>query len=142
MGTIYRMCVSFMTYHMHYVDKYSLSERGWWSLRRKFVALKHHESNASKQLIFEPAVLQNRAFQLATPGTSDALAAWTAVGGSQISVVSNTSPLSSALPNSLQVVIPDGSSGDVGVSNTGFWGAPWLAPFCVPWFLTIPKFRN
>ena len=55
-------------------------------------------------------------------GTSSALKAWSAVNGAQISVVSNTSPLSSALPNSLQIVVPKGSSGAVGAANTGFWG--------------------
>ena len=68
-------------------------------------------------------MLQNRALQLVTPGTSAALAAWTSVGGSQISVVNNTGPVSTALPNSLQIVVPTGTSGAVGAANTGFWGS-------------------
>ena len=55
-------------------------------------------------------------------GTSAALTAWSAVGGAQISVTSGTTPLSSSLPNSLQVTIPSGSSGSVGVANSGYFG--------------------
>ncbi|KAH8110298.1 glycoside hydrolase [Phellopilus nigrolimitatus] len=67
-------------------------------------------------------LLQNRAFQQVVPGTSGSLTAWSAVKGAQISVVNSTSPLSSALPNSLQVQIPSGSSGAVGVANSGYFG--------------------
>ncbi|KAI0795426.1 glycoside hydrolase [Abortiporus biennis] len=67
-------------------------------------------------------LLQNRAFQQVTPGTTGALVGWSATGGSQISVIKDTVPVSSALPNSLQVTIPSGSSGSVGVLNSGFWG--------------------
>ena len=84
-------------------------------------------------------VLQNRAFQKVTPGlsapilintradtfsigSSSALLAWSAVGGAQIQVVDSTTPLSSALPNSLEVTIPKGSTGTVGVANSGYTG--------------------
>ncbi|KAL5498500.1 hypothetical protein ACEPAH_1853 [Sanghuangporus vaninii] len=67
-------------------------------------------------------LLQNRAFQQVTPGSSSSLVAWSAVNGAQISVVNSTAPLSSALPNSLQVQIPTGSSGPVGVANSGYFG--------------------
>ncbi|THU91952.1 arabinofuranosidase [Dendrothele bispora CBS 962.96] len=67
-------------------------------------------------------LLQNRAFQQVTPGTTDALNAWEAVNGAQIAVVSDPNPVSNALPNSLQVQIPSGSSGAVGVANTGYFG--------------------
>ena len=57
-------------------------------------------------------VLQNRAFQQVSPGSSAALNAWSAVNGSSISVVSDA--VSSALPNALQVTIPSGKTGYTG----------------------------
>lgn len=65
-------------------------------------------------------VLQNRAFQQVTPGTSAALNAWHAVGNTTLNVVSDGTPVSASLPNSLQVTFPSGSG--VGFSNEGFWG--------------------
>jgi hypothetical protein len=76
----------------------------------------------TEELTTNVLVVQNRAFQQVTPGTTGALAFWNAVGGAQISVVDDTPPLSSALPNSLQIFVPSGSSGAVGAANTGFWG--------------------
>lgn len=67
-------------------------------------------------------LLQNRAFQQVTPGTSAALNAWSAVGGASIAVVADPKPVSNSLPNSLQLTIPAGSSGSPGFSNSGFWG--------------------
>lgn len=70
-------------------------------------------------------LLQNRAFQGQTPSTSGALASWSAVGGSSISVAGATTvpPVSSALPNSLLLSVPSTSSGAaVGFANSGFWG--------------------
>ncbi|KAL5514182.1 hypothetical protein ACEPAG_2270 [Sanghuangporus baumii] len=67
-------------------------------------------------------LLQNRAFQQVTPGSSSSLVAWSAVNGAQILVVDSTAPLSSALPNSLQVQVSTGSSGPVGVANSGYFG--------------------
>ncbi|KAI0040454.1 glycoside hydrolase family 51 protein [Auriscalpium vulgare] len=67
-------------------------------------------------------LLQNRAFQKVTPGTSDALLAWHPVNGAQIAVVADSKPLSSALPNALQVNFPTGATGQLGVGNEGFWG--------------------
>jgi hypothetical protein len=63
----------------------------------------------SQELRKSSLVLQNRAFQQVTPGTSAALAGWTAVNGSNITVV--TDSVSSALPNALQVNIPSGTTG-------------------------------
>ena len=99
----------------------------------------------------EPSpVLQNRAFQQVVPGkrlptrhhidnhihrqpgTSEALYAWTAVNGATIKVVNDTPALSTALPNSLQVIIPSNSTvsaGSPGVSNKGYWGA-YFACLC------------
>ncbi|KAI0037106.1 arabinofuranosidase [Vararia minispora EC-137] len=65
--------------------------------------------------------LQNRAFQQVAPGTTQALNSWSAIGGALIEVVADTIPLSSALPNSLQVLIPEGA-GEVGVENSGYYG--------------------
>ncbi|KAI0341480.1 glycoside hydrolase family 51 protein [Trametopsis cervina] len=67
-------------------------------------------------------MLQNRAFQQVTPNTTAALSAWSSVNGAQLTVIADNKPVSSALPNSLQVKIPAGKSGPVGFSNSGFWG--------------------
>ncbi|GLB39334.1 putative alpha-L-arabinofuranosidase C-terminus [Lyophyllum shimeji] len=67
-------------------------------------------------------LLQNRAFQQVTPGTSGALNAWQAVNGATISVIKETVPVSPALPNALHVVIPSGRTGQVGFANTGYFG--------------------
>ncbi|KAF8067586.1 arabinofuranosidase [Lyophyllum atratum] len=67
-------------------------------------------------------LLQNRAFQQVTAGTAAALNAWQAVNGATISVVKETVPVSSALPNALHVVIPSGRTGTVGFANTGYFG--------------------
>lgn len=53
-------------------------------------------------------------------GTSAALNAWHAVGNTTLNVIGDPTPVSSALPNSLQVNFPAGSN--VGFSNEGFWG--------------------
>ncbi|KAA1476576.1 alfa-L-arabinofuranosidase precursor [Dentipellis sp. KUC8613] len=66
-------------------------------------------------------LLQNRAFQKVTPNTAAALAAWHPINAN-IAVVADSMPLSSALPNALQVTVPSGASGQVGVGNEGFWG--------------------
>lgn len=85
-------------------------------------------------------MLQNRAFQQVTPGisrlfhhhkvnlnlppgTTAALNAWQAVNGGAISVIKETVPVSSALPNALHLTIPSGRTGAVGFANTGFFGA-------------------
>ncbi|KAG8762441.1 hypothetical protein FRC11_009395 [Ceratobasidium sp. 423] len=67
-------------------------------------------------------LLQNRAFQGQTPGTSGALYAWHTVGSASIAIVNNTAPVSSALPNSLSLTIGAEVSGAVGFSNEGYWG--------------------
>ena len=58
-----------------------------------------------------------------TIGTADALTAWSAVNGAQISVVDSVAPVSQALPNSLEVVVPSATSSPLGVANTGYFGA-------------------
>jgi len=55
-------------------------------------------------------------------GTSAALNAWQALNGATISVVKETVPVSSALPNALHVTIPTGKTGKVGFSNAGYSG--------------------
>ncbi|KAG8705329.1 hypothetical protein FRC09_003029 [Ceratobasidium sp. 395] len=67
-------------------------------------------------------LLQNRAFQGQTPGTSAALYAWHPLGSTTIAVVNNTTPASQALPNSLRLTIPSNTSGSVGFTNEGYWG--------------------
>ncbi|KAJ7597559.1 glycoside hydrolase family 51 protein [Mycena floridula] len=68
-------------------------------------------------------LLQNRAFQQVSPGTSAALNAWAALGStSHISVVRSSTPVSSALPNSLSLAVSAGTTGNVGFSNSGYFG--------------------
>ena len=68
------------------------------------------------------AMLFDSSTSMCITGSSGALIAWSAVGGTSISVVDDTTPLSSAIPNSLQVVVPQSSSGSVGVANAGYTG--------------------
>ncbi|KAI0321490.1 alfa-L-arabinofuranosidase precursor [Amylostereum chailletii] len=89
-------------------------------------------------------LLQNRAFQQVTPGTRAALNAWSAVGGGNISVIADSTPLSSALPNALQLTIPSGSSGQVGLSNSGYCinvvsGDAYKASFYYRFSGTVPS---
>ncbi|KAG8689789.1 hypothetical protein FRC08_010777, partial [Ceratobasidium sp. 394] len=67
-------------------------------------------------------LLQNRAFQAVTPGTSASLAGWAAYNGASITVVNSTPGVSTALPNSLQVTVPSSATAAVGFQNTGYWG--------------------
>ncbi|KAJ5085108.1 hypothetical protein N7532_009879 [Penicillium argentinense] len=62
-------------------------------------------------------LIRNRAFQGSTKYPSS-LDAWTAVGGSSLSLQNLTDPLSSALPTSVRVK----GSGTAGLTNAGFWG--------------------
>ncbi|KAG6828329.1 hypothetical protein H0H87_002384 [Tephrocybe sp. NHM501043] len=59
---------------------------------------------------------------LVTPGTSASLNAWSAVNGATISVIRESTPVSSALPNALHVVFPSGRTGPVGFANSGYFG--------------------
>ncbi|TBU48917.1 glycoside hydrolase [Dichomitus squalens] len=67
-------------------------------------------------------LLQNRAFQQVTPNTTAALNAWHPLGDAQLTVIADPKPVSNALPNSLQLIVPSGSTGSVGFTNEGFWG--------------------
>ncbi|KAH6900844.1 arabinofuranosidase [Coprinopsis sp. MPI-PUGE-AT-0042] len=67
-------------------------------------------------------LLQNRAFQLQTAGTSEALRGWKAVNNASVSVIKDTSPVSSRLPNALHLAVPAGKTGPVGFANTGYEG--------------------
>jgi hypothetical protein len=74
-------------------------------------------------LMEKKLVLRNRAFQIKTPGTTDALEAWAALNSaSRISVVKSSTPVSAGLPNSLSLAVPAGTTGTVGFSNAGYWG--------------------
>ncbi|KAJ3777495.1 arabinofuranosidase [Lentinula raphanica] len=68
-------------------------------------------------------LLQNRAFQMVdvTDQTS-ALNAWQSLNGAQLTVIEETVPVSSALPNALSVTIPSGAAGQVGIGNEGYFG--------------------
>ncbi|KAK0502281.1 glycoside hydrolase family 51 protein [Armillaria luteobubalina] len=67
-------------------------------------------------------LLQNRAFQQVTAGTSAALKAWYSVNGALLNVVAETEPVSSALPNALNVTVASDATGPVGFGNTGYFG--------------------
>jgi len=56
------------------------------------------------------------------------LSFWNALGGAQLSLQNLSTPLSAALPTSMQVSAGS-ASGDstVGFSNVGFWGFPVVA---------------
>ncbi|TFK98215.1 glycoside hydrolase superfamily [Pterulicium gracile] len=73
-------------------------------------------------------LIQNRAFQQVTPGTSAALNSWAALNAaSRISVVRSNVPVSAALPNALSLAVNAGTTDSVGFTNTGFWGFPVTA---------------
>ncbi|KAJ4482286.1 glycoside hydrolase family 51 protein [Lentinula aciculospora] len=68
-------------------------------------------------------LLQNRAFQMVdVSDQATALSAWHSVNEAQLTVIEETIPVSSALPNALSVTIPNGSSSQVGVGNEGYFG--------------------
>ncbi|KAF9061578.1 glycoside hydrolase [Rhodocollybia butyracea] len=71
-------------------------------------------------------LIQNRAFQQVTPGTSAALTAWATLGSASITVVKSSSPVSTALPNALSFK-PTATSGTVGFTNDGYFGIPVTA---------------
>ncbi|KAK2804244.1 hypothetical protein FQN51_002333 [Onygenales sp. PD_10] len=64
-------------------------------------------------------LLRNNGFQ----GDSPSLVAYAPVGGVSLSIDTNN-PLSAAIPRTLKISVPPGSSGDVGFSNEGYWGIP------------------
>ncbi|KIK69678.1 glycoside hydrolase family 51 protein [Collybiopsis luxurians FD-317 M1] len=68
-------------------------------------------------------LLQNRAFQMVNlSDQAAALNSWSAVNGAHLTVVAETVPVSAALPNALSVVIPTGTSGQIGFANEGYFG--------------------
>ncbi|KAF7908376.1 uncharacterized protein EAF01_004131 [Botrytis porri] len=64
-------------------------------------------------------LLRNNGFQ----GTNPGLTAYAAVGGTNLTV-DTANPLTSALPRSLRVSVPSGTTGQVGFSNAGYLGVP------------------
>ncbi|THY21184.1 putative vacuolar segregation protein [Aureobasidium pullulans] len=66
-------------------------------------------------------LIRNRAFQGNTVHPSTLLG-YSAVGDTTLSLKNLSQPLSSALPTSMNVAVAKASSGDVGFSNTGYWG--------------------
>ncbi|TGO25339.1 hypothetical protein BPAE_0082g00240 [Botrytis paeoniae] len=64
-------------------------------------------------------LLRNNGFQ----GTNPGLAAYAAVGGTNLTV-DTANPLTSALPRSLKVSVPSGTTGQVGFSNSEYLGVP------------------
>ncbi|KAL1724264.1 glycoside hydrolase superfamily [Schizophyllum commune] len=86
-----------------------------------FSSILHTDLSASIAEM-EASTLNNRAFQKVTPGSDNSLTAWGTVGSANISVIADDQPVSSSLPNSLELVIPDGATGAVGFSNEGYWG--------------------
>ncbi|PBK98458.1 arabinofuranosidase [Armillaria gallica] len=72
-------------------------------------------------------LLQNRAFQQVAAGTSAALKAWYSVNSALLTVVNETEPVSSALPNALKVTVASDATGPVGFGNTGYFGMKFTA---------------
>ncbi|KAK3624539.1 hypothetical protein LTR56_020979 [Elasticomyces elasticus] len=70
-------------------------------------------------------LIQNRAFQGNDVYPSNTTAYWNPLGSAEISVQNLSTPLSAALPTSLQVTAS--GSGTAGFSNVGFWGFPVVA---------------
>ncbi|TGO61169.1 hypothetical protein BCON_0029g00100 [Botryotinia convoluta] len=64
-------------------------------------------------------LLRNNGFQ----GTNTGLTAYAAVCGTNLTV-DTANPLTSALPRSLKVSVPSGTTGQVGFSNAGYLGVP------------------
>lgn len=64
-------------------------------------------------------MLRNNGLQ----GTSPDLTAWADVGDAMISVDSDN-PLTSAIPHTLRLNVPNGATGQVGFTNEGYWGIP------------------
>jgi alpha-N-arabinofuranosidase len=64
-------------------------------------------------------LLKNNGFQ----GTSPTLASYASVGSTTLSI-DTTVPLTSAIPQSLKVTVPSGTTGSVGFSNSGYSGVP------------------
>ena len=60
-------------------------------------------------------------------GTASALAGWQSLSGN-ISVIRETVPVSSALPNALQLRLPTGEVNGVGFANTGYSGTKYFCP--------------
>lgn len=50
------------------------------------------------------------------------MTAWAAINGAGISVIQESVPVSTALPNALHVTVPTGKTGAVGFSNSGYTG--------------------
>jgi alpha-N-arabinofuranosidase len=63
--------------------------------------------------------------------TTTALYAWNTINGAGLNVIADPLPVSSALPNSLQLTIPEGASGPIGFGNEGYYG-PWSPPVACP----------
>ncbi|KAI9929767.1 hypothetical protein ASPWEDRAFT_155983 [Aspergillus wentii DTO 134E9] len=64
-------------------------------------------------------LLQNNGLQDPSANTTS----WASVGDATIAVDTNN-PLTSAIPRTLRLDVPKGSSGQVGFSNEGYWGIP------------------
>ncbi|KAJ5730448.1 uncharacterized protein N7483_004956 [Penicillium malachiteum] len=64
-------------------------------------------------------ILRNNGLQ----GTAPDLTAWGAVGDATIAIDFDN-PLTTAIPHTLRLDVASGTSGTVGVTNTGYWGIP------------------
>ncbi|KAJ5707457.1 hypothetical protein N7488_007258 [Penicillium malachiteum] len=66
-------------------------------------------------------MLQNNGLE----GTSPDLTAWGAVGDATIAI-DYDNPLTTAIPHALRLNVASGTTGTVGVTNTGYWEFPWM----------------
>ncbi|KAF9465654.1 glycoside hydrolase family 51 protein [Collybia nuda] len=67
-------------------------------------------------------LLRNRAFQKVTPNTPEALDGWRSINNAGLTIIADPTPVSNALPNSLEVKFPPNKFGPIGFGNEGFVG--------------------
>ncbi|KAF2113834.1 glycoside hydrolase superfamily [Lophiotrema nucula] len=85
--------------------------------------LMHEDINNAGDGGIYAELIRNRAFQ-GSPLYHANLSGWTPINAAVLSLKQLSTPLSSALPNSINVAISKNSSttGSIGISNDGYWG--------------------
>ncbi|KAH6909588.1 hypothetical protein BKA70DRAFT_1221813 [Coprinopsis sp. MPI-PUGE-AT-0042] len=115
-------------------ETFFIPELGYTSLNHSRVAMVGSMENAAMQFCkIEPSSSRRQASSFPCCGTcppqivlhqarSEALRGWKAVNNASVSVIKDTSPVSSRLPNALHLAVPAGKTGPVGFANTGYEG--------------------
>jgi hypothetical protein len=78
-------------------------------------------------IFFFASEVKDIIYMTCSEGTASALVGWQSIGGN-ISVIRETVPVSSALPNALQLSLPAGKANGVGFANTGYSGTKYPCP--------------